>query len=179
MLPNAEQAVQWGDSRYHVQAGLDSLGAVDLCNAIAHSFNIALPATAAFDYPSAAALAAFVATQQQTEVQATPAVATAPVGLAPDAVPHPLSRTDITDQLSSIVAQVLGVPVAVEQPLMEVGLRLQTDAGSLTALALASATVLTFLLFSAQPPVLSMLQTPGHLPQLLSWQRASPPVELA
>lgn len=43
-----------------MQAGLDSLGAVDLCNAIGIRFGIDLPATAAFDYPTAAALAALI-----------------------------------------------------------------------------------------------------------------------
>ena len=41
----------------HTQAGLDSLGAVDLCNAIGIKFGIELPATAAFDYPTAVAMA--------------------------------------------------------------------------------------------------------------------------
>ena len=41
----------------NTQAGLDSLGAVDLRNAIGMKFGFELPATAAFDYPTAAALA--------------------------------------------------------------------------------------------------------------------------
>ena len=42
------------------QAGLDSLGAVELRNAIAAKFGVALPATVAFDFPTASALAGFV-----------------------------------------------------------------------------------------------------------------------
>lgn len=48
-----------------MQAGLDSLAAVDLRNAVAAAFAVELPATAAFDYPTAAALAACVVEETQ------------------------------------------------------------------------------------------------------------------
>lgn len=44
-----------------LQAGLDSLAAVELRNAVASKFGVQLPATVTFDYPTVAALAAFVA----------------------------------------------------------------------------------------------------------------------
>ena len=44
----------------YVQAGVDSLGAVELRNAVAEQYNISLPATTIFDYPSPTSLAAFV-----------------------------------------------------------------------------------------------------------------------
>ena len=43
------------------QAGLDSLGAVELRNTVTVKFAVDLPATVVFDYPSVAALAGFVA----------------------------------------------------------------------------------------------------------------------
>ena len=45
-----------------MQAGLDSLGAVELRNALTAEFGIAVSATVAFDHPTPAALAAHVAT---------------------------------------------------------------------------------------------------------------------
>ena len=46
-----------------LQAGLDSLGAVDLRNAVAARWGIAVPATLAFDFPTISALAQFVASK--------------------------------------------------------------------------------------------------------------------
>ncbi|CAL8465609.1 g5145 [Coccomyxa elongata] len=43
-----------------MQAGLDSLGAVELRNALAAKFGVAVPATVAFDFPTAAALVGYV-----------------------------------------------------------------------------------------------------------------------
>ena len=45
-----------------MEAGLDSLGAVELRNALQSRFGVQLPATAVIDYPSIDALTAFVAT---------------------------------------------------------------------------------------------------------------------
>ena len=44
-----------------MEAGLDSLGAVDLRNALIARFAIELPATAIFDFPTIAALAQHIA----------------------------------------------------------------------------------------------------------------------
>ena len=46
-----------------LQAGLDSLGAVELRSAVSARFCIDAPATLAFDYPTVAALVAFVASR--------------------------------------------------------------------------------------------------------------------
>ena len=46
-----------------MDSGLDSIGAVEVRNAVASKFGIDLPATVTFDYPSVAALAGFVASR--------------------------------------------------------------------------------------------------------------------
>jgi acyl carrier protein len=43
-----------------MEAGLDSLGAVELRNSLAKTFELELPATLTFDYPSVAAIAGFI-----------------------------------------------------------------------------------------------------------------------
>ena len=44
-----------------MSAGLDSLAAIELKNAVTAKFGVVLPATVAFDYPTLSALAAMVA----------------------------------------------------------------------------------------------------------------------
>ena len=66
------------------QAGLDSLGAVELRNAVAETFAVDLPATAAFDFPSIAALATHILLLKQPP-DAEPAQL---------AVLHPASKED-------------------------------------------------------------------------------------
>ena len=51
------------DNQPFMEAGLDSLGGVDLRNALEARFSIGLPATAIIDYPSTAALAAYIVSQ--------------------------------------------------------------------------------------------------------------------
>ncbi len=46
-----------------MEAGLDSLGAVELRTSLGAAFNMELPATVTFDHPSVAALAKFLASQ--------------------------------------------------------------------------------------------------------------------
>ena len=46
-----------------MEAGLDSIGAVELRNAVTEKFGVELPATVTFDYPTADALAGFIASK--------------------------------------------------------------------------------------------------------------------
>lgn len=119
-----------------LQAGLDSLGSVELRNAVGAAYNFELPATAAFDYPTVAALARFVASQLPTVVDAAerswsevqPSVAmgrrsTQPRQrrkLAKRSSPGAASAAAVTDAVAAAAAEVLGAAPARDQPLMEV-----------------------------------------------------------
>lgn len=59
------------------QAGLDSLGAVELRNALTSRFAISLPATVTFDHPTLAALSAFIARQLAPAADSAAAAAAA------------------------------------------------------------------------------------------------------
>ena len=122
-----------------MQAGLDSLGSVELRNAVGAAFQLDLPATAAFDYPSIGALAKYVASRLPAfQEEAVPDR----VGNASAAIPAarrlraPPSRgmqmqqrqpasdghttNDVALAVSAAVAEVLGTVPGAEQPLMEV-----------------------------------------------------------
>lgn len=112
-----------------MEAGLDSLGSVELRNAISSAFKVDLPATVTFDHPTPRQLAKYVGTKTGGAGKATAA-----------GVPHQVLRSnkavralvvpsagsqghalaEITEQVTAIIAQVLGGEVASNQPLMEV-----------------------------------------------------------
>ena len=67
------------------QAGVDSLGAIELRNAVAAKFSVTLPATALFDYPSPSILANAIAELMIPSFKSAQAVAprtAAPAGKA-------------------------------------------------------------------------------------------------
>ena len=99
-----------------MEAGLDSIGAVELRNAVSAKFGIELPATVTFDYPSADALAGYVVQQmapksheQQQQQQAALGIAVqAPGERVPD-------HQHIAAQLAATVSELLGFDVPADQ----------------------------------------------------------------
>lgn len=65
--------MQVGLEQPFTEAGLDSLGAVELRNSLAARFSIELPATLTFDYPTIFSLADHLSTRLQAIVHAPPA----------------------------------------------------------------------------------------------------------
>ena len=92
---------------------MDSLGAVELRNAIASSFGVSLPATAAFDHPTLGHMAAFIVKSRH---QAEPFSATK----WPALPSTDMSHVDVSARLRTVVGSILGAYVADAQPLMEV-----------------------------------------------------------
>eukprot|EP00775_Hariotina_reticulata_P007135 gene7135-7350_t len=92
-----------------MESGLDSLGAVELRNALSAAFDLDLPATLTFDYPSINAISSFiVGSQQPSGVAAAAAVEAAPAkpGLLVDGVQadwqHALALTGVAIRASHI-----------------------------------------------------------------------------
>lgn len=119
------------------QAGLDSLAAVELRNAVAAKFSVDLPATVSFDYPTVAALAAFVASlmapepagqEARREAGSRPSLRGSGrrgswrrgSDVAAFSAAGAGDVAEVTEALQQIVANVLGGIPDPSQPLMEV-----------------------------------------------------------
>ena len=119
-----------------MEAGLDSLATVELRNTLSSTFGVDLPPTAVLDYPTSAALAAFLAEQlagasAASAIEQEPAAEPGSAHSSRRLVPR-RSRTGgpgsaslqeaIAGHVSDIIQSVLGQTVAPDQPLMEAGL---------------------------------------------------------
>ena len=123
------------DTEPLMEAGLDSMGAVELRTALANTFSLDLPATITFDFPTTAALAAYVASQASPS-QTTHGAMTFPqtaVNFLQASNMDGLVSRDVSDglmvtpqqvqgQLQQAVQSMLGGPIGADQPLMEAGL---------------------------------------------------------
>lgn len=102
------------DNVTFMAVGLDSIGAVQLRNALIQKFNIDLPATVTFDYPTVSKLAEFISSivNNMSEVEEAYQAANT----------HSQSTEDFVSSVQSIVGKVLGKSVSVEEPFMQAGM---------------------------------------------------------
>ena len=92
---------------------MDSLGAIELRNAIASSYGVSLPATAAFDYPTVGHMAAFI-------VRSWPLQAGPISGEQPALPSTEMAHADVIACLRTVIGSIVEAYVADDQPLMEV-----------------------------------------------------------
>lgn len=97
-----------------MEAGLDSIGAVELRNDISTKFGIELPATATFDYPSVDALAGFLV-QQTTPIFGQQHFLQALAYTAHPTAQPAVNHRQIAAQLAATVSELLGFPVPTDQ----------------------------------------------------------------
>ena len=90
-----------------MEAGLDSLAAVELRNQLAARFSVDLAPTLSFDFPTAAALASHIACKMtDSSVEDLSATYAAQPGL---------SLEELEDQIQLVTAEVMGTTVAKHQ----------------------------------------------------------------
>lgn len=89
------------------EAGVDSLGAVELRNKLEASLGVELPATVTFDYPTTAALASFLAARMASTQQDR--AANAP------AAEQARSQESVEREIQNILHSMLGTEVQVDQ----------------------------------------------------------------
>ena len=97
---------------------MDSLGAMDLRNAVMTHFKIITPATVAIDYSTIDALAQFVASARDTQVDAR---AISSQHTFSDGLIVNMQHADVLAGINEVILNVVGTTVEPQQPLREVG----------------------------------------------------------
>lgn len=95
--------VQVADQQPLMEAGLDSLGVVELRNQLATHFSVELASTLTFDHPTPSALASYIASRAATGSSSAPVAAPS------------LSSEDLESEISQVVASVMGFTVNMDE----------------------------------------------------------------
>ncbi|PSC74792.1 Polyketide synthase [Micractinium conductrix] len=104
-------------------AGLDSLGVVQLRNAITERFGVEVPPTVALDFPTILALAGFVAQKLAVAPEMAPVdIRQLAAGVATSDSLSSVDERDIVEHLASEVRDLLGLEIGLDEPLMAAGL---------------------------------------------------------
>jgi len=113
------------------QAGLDSLGAVELRNAVSAKYGIDFPAMAVFDFPTLSALTDYVIASSAPPIASSGAAAAAggptnsgnyqvaAAGSYREAA-SASSQAAILEKLTALLRDIVGVSVGADEPFMEV-----------------------------------------------------------
>lgn len=96
-----------------MEAGLDSIAAVELKNRLTAHFDLDLSATVMFDYPTIVQLAQHVADKLKPIADVATGYGNAPLPAE--------SANSIASSIADMIHQTLNLHVAVDQPLMEAG----------------------------------------------------------
>ena len=104
-----------------MEAGLDSLGAVELRGAVLTRFGIELPATAALDHPTVSALAQLLA-RITARPSAVTSQADAMTPSEPERTMQLLSADDALVELQGMLRSLLGSAMSADAPMMAAGL---------------------------------------------------------